>query len=582
MDDEQSNAQARVDGMLNVLTGVGTSKDAAAQTGYQRDPLLSQRELEGVFSGDGLGRKIIEMPAEESLRRWLTITGEGGEDVVDVMEALGTQQAVTEAYVWARLYGGSAIIRLVDDGGNLESQLNLQRINRVLGYRVVNRYEITWAASDLVEDVNSPQFGQPESYMISPSTGQNYRVHHSRISIIDGMRLPRDERARNNGWGASAMQGVWSYLMRVGSGYSYSSNITRDFVQSVLGIEGLTDLLAAGQDELVMKRINILDKSRSIMNGIVIDAGNETYTKSASSVAGLGDILDRHMEGLCGAASIPMMKLVGRPPSGLGANGETTQRDYYDGLTAARASKITRIMNDFVRDIYLSKEGPTAGRDPKQWSIKWNSMFEPSDEEEAGTRKIIAETDKLYWDIGAVDPQEIRDSRFGQGDWSSETTIEGDVDAKTENLDAAPLPLYVSRKVLNGKDVVAWAKSQGFTNITAADDMHVTITFSRAAVDWMQMGEAFGKPEQIVSEGGARMVDEFGDGGKAKVLLFNFSELSWRHEEMKNAGCSWDYAGYQPHITISVDDDSINIADVKPYTGEIVLGPEIFEILDDT
>lgn len=418
---------ARNDGMVNVLTGVGTGKDAAAHTGYQRDHLLRQREIEDIFSGDGLGRKIVEMPAEESLRRWLTVTGKNGADVVIALADIGAQAAITEAYVWARLYGGSAVIRLVDDGGNLDSQLNLRRIKRVMGYRVVNRYEISWNSSDLNDDTNSPQFGQPDSYLISPSFGTTYRVHHSRISIIDGLRLPRDERSRNDGWGASALQGAWSYLMRVGSGYSYSANIMRDFVQSVLAIDGLTDLLAAGQDDLVIKRLNILDRSRSIMNGIVIDAQNEKWTKSASSVSGLGDIMDRHMEGLGGACSppIPMMKLIGRAPSGLGSNGDTTQRDYYDGLAAAREARINPIMNDFVRDIYLSSEGPTKGKEPEGWAIKWNSMFEPTEAETATTRKTVAETDQIYWNIGAVDPTEIRDSRFGQGDWSAETTIEG-------------------------------------------------------------------------------------------------------------------------------------------------------------
>lgn len=425
------NANIRNDGMLNVVTGVGTVKDAAARTQYKRDPLLRQRDVESIFAGDGLGRKIVEMPAEESLRRWLTVTGDDGESVVDTMEVLKTQEAVTDAYVWSRLYGGSGIVRLVDDGGDLDQPLRINAIRRVMGYRVVDRYSINWTAADLNRDTNSPQFGQPEVYTITPESGASYRVHYSRISIIEGLRLPKDERQRNDGWGASALQGAWSYLMRVGEGYSYSANIMRDFVQSVLSMNGLTDMLAAGEDDIVMKRINMLDVSRSILNAIILDADSETYTKTASSVAGLADLLDRNMEGLCGASkpSIPMMKLIGRAPSGLGANGDTVQRDYYDALEADRASRITPIMRDFIRDIYLSSEGPTRGVIPKQWSIAWNSMYEPTDAEKATQRKIVAETDTLYWQMGAVDPQEIRDSRFAGGDWSMETTIDEAVDA---------------------------------------------------------------------------------------------------------------------------------------------------------
>ena len=56
--------------------------------------------------------------------------------------------------------------------------------------------------------------------------------------------------------------------------------------------------------------------------------------------------------------------------------------------------------------------------------------------------------------------------------------------------DAAPRTLYVSRKLLNAKAVIAWAKSQGFETTLPAADMHVTIAFSQTPVDWMAVGEA--------------------------------------------------------------------------------------------
>ena len=39
---------------------------------------------------------------------------------------------------------------------------------------------------------------------------------------------------------------------------------------------------------------------------------------------------------------------------------------------------------------------------------------------------------------------------------------------------------------------------------------------------------------------------------------------------------------YQPHITITWDGRDIDLANVEPYTGPIVLGPEIFaEVVED-
>jgi uncharacterized protein len=151
--------------------------------------------------------------------------------------------------------------------------------------------------------------------------------------------------------------------------------------------------------------------------------------------------------------------------------------------------------------------------------------------------------------------------------------------------DAAPRSLYVSRKLLNGDAVVAWAKSQGFETTVPAGQMHVTVCYSRTPVDWMAMGQAWGEDQDgklRVAPGGARMLDVYGNLKQAIVLLFNSSDLCWRHEQIEQAGASHDYDNYQPHVTITYDAPTgFDLAAVEPYRGELIFGPEIFEEVDD-
>ena len=44
--------------------------------------------------------------------------------------------------------------------------------------------------------------------------------------------------------------------------------------------------------------------------------------------------------------------------------------------------------------------------------------------------------------------------------------------------------LYVSRPVANAKEILKWAKDQGITDLIKADEMHVTIAFSKKKVAW--------------------------------------------------------------------------------------------------
>lgn len=139
--------------------------------------------------------------------------------------------------------------------------------------------------------------------------------------------------------------------------------------------------------------------------------------------------------------------------------------------------------------------------------------------------------------------------------------------------DAAPAPLYVSRKVLNAQAIWNWAESQGYKDLLDPNDLHVTICYSTKPVDWMEMGQPWEETIEIPA-GGPRMVDTFGEG--AQVLLFASSSLKWRHEEFVREGASWDHAEYQPHVTLTYTKRESETP-VQPYTGKIVLGPEIFE-----
>lgn len=136
--------------------------------------------------------------------------------------------------------------------------------------------------------------------------------------------------------------------------------------------------------------------------------------------------------------------------------------------------------------------------------------------------------------------------------------------------------LYAYRPLTNSADLTKWARSQGFTNIQ--DDLHVTLAYSKKAVDWLALADAWSQNPDgtlVVPAGGPRVVERF-DGG-ATVLSFGSNALSDRAYNMKYHGCASDYDKYQPHITITYKGLNVNLKKVKPYTGKLVFGPEVFE-----
>ena len=143
----------------------------------------------------------------------------------------------------------------------------------------------------------------------------------------------------------------------------------------------------------------------------------------------------------------------------------------------------------------------------------------------------------------------------------------------------SPKSLYISRKLLNAAEIIAWAKSQGFTKTLPAEDMHVTVLYSRSPVDWFTM-DASGAEEILIHAGGPRAVERFGKGD-CSVLRFASSSLALDHRIYREQGASSDWPDYAPHVTLSFDPAAPAPETVEPYTGRLHFGPEIWEELDE-
>ena len=141
------------------------------------------------------------------------------------------------------------------------------------------------------------------------------------------------------------------------------------------------------------------------------------------------------------------------------------------------------------------------------------------------------------------------------------------------------VPLYARRPVLNANEIIKWYKDQGFESLTVPEEMHVTTIFSRNPVEQKILEES---PTRLCVPfvEGTRINAPLGDKG-AIVLKFKSDWLQKRWERALQKGCSWDYKSYQPHITLTYSKPDVNLARIKPFQGEIVLGPEIFEMLVD-
>jgi hypothetical protein len=427
----------RVDGWQNVLTGLGIcGRDKKMNSHFSITKLLNEQELDQMYRTDGLTRRIIDLFANEMIRQGWEIEGDQEGKCLCKLDDLKASMHLTNLIKWARLYGGAVCVMGINDGLPLDMPVDENSIRDVEWLRVFDRYEASSSQLPFEYDLNSPNYGFPDIYTISDNrTGAIFFVHHSRILRMDWSMLPPRWQNHNNGWGDPLMQSIYEEIRNYSTVFSSTATMMQDFVNAILSVPNLSEVMASqcGEQNL-MKRLNIFNLSKSMMNLGIIDA-EEKYEKITTNVSGISEILDRFMVSLSAVCGIPVTLLFGRSAAGMNATGDNDVRNFYDSVKQEQEVKLKPILEKLIRYIMLSKDGAFLGVEPEDWAIQFVPLWQNTEEQEAIIRKIVAETDALYIDRGVLDPSEVAISRFGGNHWSMNTEI--DIEARENGFNSS-------------------------------------------------------------------------------------------------------------------------------------------------
>ncbi|MEN0115424.1 MAG: phage portal protein [Agrobacterium cavarae] len=598
------------DSLTSLVSRMGTDRDKAATTFYSHT-YLTDEQLIAAYSTSWLPRKIVDIPALDACRKWRDWQAKKPqiEAIEEEEKRLNVKGKILEAAKKGRLFGGAAVYIGTGDANPAEP-LQVDKITKGgLKYlNVMTRRQLSGGETE--RNPESDWYGKPKLYTLTGANGQQIAIHPSRLVLFTGA-MPADDEITNNpwqGWGDSVLQ---STLDAVKNADSTAGNIASLIFEAKIDIIRLPNFMASlGNEEYkrkILERYTLANTSKGINGTLLLDKEEEYESKSAQ-LAGLTDILMAFMQIVAGAADIPVTRLLGQSPAGMNSTGTSDMKNYHDRIQSMQELEFQPAMARLDEAIERSADV----RDPDV-HYRWSPLEQMSEKERAEIFKTTADAARTIVGSGTgqeIIPREaVSDALVNRlvedgvlpgldaaietyGNLSEQEPSEEEIAAaaatqasNTNNVtrmqraanDAAPRTLYVSRKVVNAADIIRWAKGQGFKTTLPADDLHVTIAYSRTPVDWMKIGEAW-QSELKLAAGGPRLMEQFGE---ARVLLFKASELEWRHEAMESAGASWDHEEYQPHITISYDPESPDLADVEPYQGEIILGPELFAEVEE-
>jgi uncharacterized protein len=657
---------ATIDGLQNVLTGMGTEKDKSFNTFFGLS-LMERSQLDAAYRGDWIARKGIDIPAYDSVREWRTWQADPDDvtSIEDTEKKFSLQLKLMKAMVYGRLYGGGALVMGVNQG-QPEDELDVDKIEegQLQFIHVVSRYDLS--SGPIEWDIRSPYYGEPQYYeptqrATANGADLNVRMHPSRIVRFTGNDIP--DIAQAQGWGDSVLQSVSDAVIGAGTTTSSIAQMVAEAKIDVIKIPGLSENITSKEYETNLKaRFAFANVAKSVFGLLLLDK-EEEWERIEAQFAGLPDVLKTYLMIVSGAWDIPSTRFLSQSPQGMSATGESDIRNFYDRLSNEQKIVVEPKMCRLDKVILRSTLGNVPEDEVKDMWFTWNPLWQLSAKEKSEVDKAKADTFKIDVDAGLLNEVVLKKAREAQliadgtypglqqiiDEYDDDPELEAaalEAEQMTAQLGAPPITdpddpaydptkdpnapefqpqqvqnapakqlpppskaqskakagkknaeavdgivrrladatrprtLYVRRDLVNVREFRKWARSQGFA--TTVSDPHVTIMYSKAPVDWLKIGADEFRTESdgglVVKAGGPRVIERF---NSAVVLAFANSDIQYRHRSMmyrgEDDGIEWAHDDFTPHVTVTYDAGAVDLEQVKPYVGELIFGPEIFE-----
>lgn len=417
----------RADGYMNMMNKYGTSKDVSERYQYHAEPAVPDELLTMYYEGNGLFAKIIDTPAEEAIKHGFKLDSTKDQRIEDfyteALDELDWEETAMTAIRWARLFGGSIAVMLINDGRGIDEPLDWRNIRSIDDIRVYDRSVIQPDYQSMFSyDPQDPfrtrgsRLGMPEFYHVTSRTG-SFTVHDSRCLVFQNGILP--ENTTNSIyqlWGIPEYVRINRAIRDAEVAHGSATKLLDRSVQAVYKMKDLAAELATEEGEdRVLRRLQTIDMARGLLNSITIDSEGEDYDFRQFQFSGVSDVIDSTCNFLSALTSIPQTILFGRSPAGMNATGDADLENWYNYLERIQKRMVKKNLRYLLSVIFQAGVRTGEVDEVPKIKIEFNPLWSLSDSEQADldqkraqTQYTKAQTAQVYIDKQVIDPSEVR------------------------------------------------------------------------------------------------------------------------------------------------------------------------------
>lgn len=420
----------RNDGLTNEANGMGGVSDGFANSKYQFLQTLNGHNFNQLYKYNGLLKKIINLPASDATRNWITIENDTDKKALAYLNKINFKLHLTNALKITRLHGSALIVLNINDGEDDVSQpINLNKISDI-------EISYVFTPSQFQPVFDGTNLLNYDQYRVFATNGigvGGLEIHKSRVLLLTNNPLFTDPLNKFN---ESTVFEILPAVKRL----DYVDNIITKLMEisqydiveiDKTELENLADNGKTSEEiaKIIKTKMKSLNDAKSMYNTMAISSG-DNITRMQSNFANYDNLITKFEARVAAVSYIPMHILLGTEKSGkLSPSGDSELETYYNFVSSIQETILSPVITEL-----LSLVSKITGVNTS--SFTFNPLWQQSESEMIDNRLKQAQIDKVYIDAGDSSvASSILQSRFGGNGYSYETKLDRAAIQKSTALD---------------------------------------------------------------------------------------------------------------------------------------------------
>lgn len=424
--------------------------------------------LSYFYKTHGIIQTAIDMPVLDSLRGGVDIKSDEGEldedsvkEIHDLIEEKGIITVWQDAMIWARLFGGGALVINTGEDPATPFDWENPRPMRHLEFYAASRWELqspSIITNPGKQDIGTARLNPWEQYasrMTEYYIFYGERVHNSRVLTLSGKAAPFIIRWQLQGWGMSEVERMVEdfniYIRTRGVLY----DILQEAKVDVYRLAGLRDTLVSSEGTaLIQQRIQSINALKNFNNALLLDKEDEYETKQLT-FSGLAEVMRENRIGIASALRMPITKIFGLSATGF-ASGEDDIENYNAMVESEVRQPFKRVIRKCIDLLCLYQYGTTFDFHWDFKPLRVMSTLEEEQVKEHRHKRVMDMYDRGLMDSTEVGIAENRDSLISIETKAAQGKLEefpapAGASAQTEMETSSQLELEKARSSNRGK-----------------------------------------------------------------------------------------------------------------------------------